>query len=81
MIVWSQIAEFLALILLFLISLYFHDRRQTRSRRRTLFWICLVLSIFEIALNAVCVITISQYEHVPHWLNMLLNSLYFLSSV
>ena len=81
MTVWSQVAEFLALVLIILISLYFYDRKQTRSRRRTLFWICLYLSVFEIILNAVCVFTISQYEHVPLWLNMLLNSLYFLSSV
>ncbi|MCQ4636324.1 GGDEF domain-containing phosphodiesterase [Anaerovorax odorimutans] len=67
--------------MIIVISLYFFDRKHTRSPRRTLFWICLGLSAFEIILNAACVLTIRYYALVPQWLNVLLNSLYFLVTV
>ena len=81
MIGWTLIPEYMALLLILVIMLFFYDKRRIRTFRRSTYWACLWLSVLTIVLNIVCVYTIQWAAEVPLWLNMLLNSLYFWSSV
>lgn len=78
---WSLAAELLAFILVVMIALFYYDRKQIKSAREKIFEIGLFLAEISIILNAVCVYTIENYNMVPYWLNMTLNSGYFLISV
>lgn len=77
MVRWSLAAELLAFILMIMIALFYYDRKQAKTVRRRLFECGLWMGEGSILLNAVCVYTIENYERVPVWLNMLLNSAYF----
>lgn len=81
MINWSLSAEFLALVMIIMIALFFYDGKYVLSTRRKLFQTGLWLSAGSIALNVICIYTIANYEYYPNWINMALNSLYFLVSV
>jgi len=74
---WSLIPEYIALLLILVIMLFFHDKRRVRTFRRTLYWSCLWLSAASIALNILCVHTIKQAAAIPLWINIGLNTLYF----
>ena len=78
---WSLVAEFLALILIVVIALYFNDRKQVLTDRRRIFQAGLQLAMLSVILNVVCLWTIEWYDRLPHWLNLILNSFYFLFCV
>lgn len=78
---WSLVAEFLAFIIIITIGLYFYQGNRILDVKRNIFGISLQLAAGSILLNAVCVFTIAHYASVPHWLNVFLNSGYFLLSV
>ena len=77
MIQWTMSVEFFCLIVVVILILNFYDRRWAASGRSRLFLLCLWLSGTTIALNMACVFTISQFHHLPLWVNLLLNSGYF----
>ena len=77
MIQWTMSVEFFCLIVVIILILNFYDRRWAASGRSRLFLLCLWLSGATIALNIACVFTISQFHHLPLWVNLLLNSGYF----
>lgn len=78
---WSLVAEFLALILIVVIALYFNDRKQVLTDRRRIFQAGLQLAMLSVILNVVCLWTIQWYDRLPHWLNLILNSSYFLCCI
>lgn len=81
MIGWTLIPEYMALLLILVIMLFFYDKRQVHTFRRSTYWACLWLSALTIVLNIASVYTIERAAQVPMWLNMALNSLYFWTSV
>lgn len=81
MIRWTLIPEYMALLLILVIMLFFYDKRRVRTFRRTTYWACLWLSVATIVLNISSVYTIENAAQVPLWINMTLNSLYFWLSV
>lgn len=78
---WTVIPEYMALLLIFVIMLFFYDKRRVRTFRRSLYWVCLWLSAASIAVNLLCVYTIERTRELPIWINIALNSLYFWLSV
>lgn len=75
---WSLLAEFLALSMLSLMFLYFHEKRQPLSFRRRVFYWIFALSISSVVVNILCVYTISHYAVIPPWINQCLNVAYFI---
>ncbi|MDO5407135.1 MAG: bifunctional diguanylate cyclase/phosphodiesterase [Eubacteriales bacterium] len=80
MINWSLSTELLSLIIIIMTALFCYDKKQIKTRRDRLFDLILLMSALSILLNTVCVFTIEHYADVPHGLNMVLNSVYFLIS-
>lgn len=81
MIRWTVIPEYMALLLILVIMLFFYDKRRVRTFRRSLYWVCLWLSAASILVNILCVYTIERAAELPLWVNVALNSLYFWLSV
>ena len=81
MINWSLIPEYIALLLILVIMLFFYDKNRIRTFRRTLYWTCLCLSAANIVVNINCVHTIENATRIPIWANTLLNTFYFWLSV
>ena len=81
---WLLLPELLSLILILMIILFFWEkwrRDGVSTRGRQLFWLCLFLSLLSIVLDMVCVYTIQQAQWIPRWVNLLLNSIYFMTSL
>ena len=78
---WQQSSEYLALILISIVTIYFFKRKQGFAPRRKIFSTCLVLSYCCIIINLISVYTIDHYQMIPPWVNMILNCLYFLLSL
>lgn len=82
MIRWSLLVEFFSLFVLGIIFVryYCYERQVAFTPKRKLFLYCLLASVASIFLNILCVYTLSRPGSVPLWVNMCLNSLYFLLS-
>ena len=78
MLVWSISAELFSLILLLVLMLSFYEKRWSASPSSRIYSLCLWLSAGAILLNLLCVGTLSRPDLVPRWVNLLLNSGYFL---
>ena len=78
MVKWSLFAEFLSLAILSLMFLYYHEKNIVVSFRRRLFNWIFGLAVLSIILNILCVYTISNAARIPHWLNLCLNTAYFI---
>ena len=81
---WLLLPELFSLFLIAIIILFFWEGRRRDGisiRGRQLYWCCLWVSLLSILLDVLCVCTIQQAQWVPRWVNLLLNSAYFLSSV
>ena len=78
---WSLVAELLSLVILTIIYSYYREKNAPRSHRRRIFDIAFWLSVSSIILNFACVYTISNYTSYPSWLNMSMNTAYFVTSV
>ena len=74
---WSLSAELFSAIILALLMLSYRGQKQAPTRRGQMYQLCLWLSMGSILLNVLCVLTIDYALHLPLWLNLLLNSLYF----
>ena len=77
MVRWSLSAELFSAIILALLMLSYRGQKQAPTRRGQMYQLCLWLSMGSILLNVLCVLTIDYALHLPLWLNLLLNSLYF----
>lgn len=75
---WFLSAEFFSLILMFILTLNFYDRRWNEFSQRKLYNLCLLTSTASILLNILCVYTIQYSWYLPLWVNLLCNSVYFL---
>ncbi len=78
MIRWSLAGEFMAFIVLITLMLYFHEKRVVISARKRFYGLCLLFSLLCIGLNVLCILLLDYPGHSPYWLNMFLNSMYFL---
>lgn len=70
--------EFIALILLLILSLYTYKKNWFGSLNKRMFAGCLFLSILSILINLASVWSLNHSEVVPDWLVVLLNTLYYL---
>ena len=79
---WSLLAEFFSLFILGIIFVryYCYERKVAFTRKRRLFLFCLLSSGASILLNILCVFTLARPDAVPLWVNMALNTVYFLLS-
>lgn len=77
MIRWSLVPEYIALVMILVIMLFFYDKRRVRTFRRSLYWACLWLSVASIGINIISVYTIENFAQIPLWVNIAVNSLYF----
>lgn len=77
MIQWSLAGDFMSFIVIFVLMLYFYEKRMLANIRIRLYRACLWSSMLSIILNAVCVYLIEHSDRVPYWVNMLFNSMYF----
>lgn len=75
---WSLSVEVFCLILVVVLILNHYDRHWYATPTTRLYHTCLWLSVATITLNILCVFTIGQSQYVPRWVNLLLNSAYFL---
>lgn len=75
---WSVSAELFNLLLLAVLMLSFYEKRWTSSPSSRIYSFCLWLSAAGILLNLVCVGTLARPDVVPRWVNLVLNSGYFL---
>ena len=80
---WSLLGEFYSFFILFILFLRYHwyERNVAPNKRRLLFTHCLLLSMGSIILNLICVLSLNNVGLVPVWVNVLLNTLYFLASI
>ena len=74
---WALVPEFIAFLIVGVIMLFYHDKKQISTFRRKLFWVCLGISEVSIILNVTCVYLIEYAKHVPVMLNIVMNTLYF----
>lgn len=83
MIRWSLVAEFFAFIVLIILFLRycFYERTVAYTLKRKYYLACLGVSVCSILLDTLCVTTIAHSDTVPLWINLTLNSLYFMVSV
>lgn len=81
MIDWTLSVEFFCLIVILILISNFYGNRWHALLSTRLYQICLWLSLTTISLNILCVFTIDQAARLPLWLNLLLNSCYFLMAL
>lgn len=81
MVMWSLAAELLGLIINIILILYYYERRLVSNFRRKMYQLCLWISVSAILLNIICVHMVIDPFMYPYWLNMALNSLYFIICV
>lgn len=81
MLQWSLAVELLAFIVVIVLMISFYDNKQTMSARKKIYEAGLWLTESSILLNVICVYTVEHSDTVPLWLNMILNSGYFLVTV
>ena len=83
MIRWSLMPEIFSLFIITIIFIryYCYEWKVAFTPRRKLFLICLVSSGSSIILNGLCVWMLDQPGRFPLWLNLALNTAYFLLSV
>ena len=78
MIKWSISTEVFSLIILFILTLNFRERRWEKFSQRRIFRNCLYLSMGAVVLNILCTYFIVLANRIPVWIHMLCNSGYFL---
>ncbi len=81
MVDWSLVCEYLALIILTLITSMFYQRETVMTRKRKMFLACLVSSMACILINVATYYSLNAFDAFPLWFHYFINSLYFISSV
>ncbi|MDY3282562.1 putative bifunctional diguanylate cyclase/phosphodiesterase [Dysosmobacter sp.] len=83
MIRWSLMPEIFSLFIITIIFIryYCYEWKVAFTPRRKLFLACLICSGASIVLNGLCVWMLSQPGRFPVWLNLVLNTAYFLLSI
>ena len=71
----------LLIIVIIFIRYYCYEWKVAFTPRRQLFLACLVCSGSSIILNSLCVWMLAQPGRFPTWLNLALNTAYFLLSI
>ena len=78
---WSLVPEFIALLFIIVIMLFFYDKQRVRTFRRSLYWGCLWISAVSILLNVAGAYLIAYPHLVSPEFNTLINTLYFWCSM
>lgn len=78
---WSLVPEFISLLFLIVIMLFFYDKHRVRTFRRTLYWGCLWFSAASIILNVLGTYLLAYPHLVPVSFNTLVNTAYFWCSM
>ncbi|MGM9632738.1 MAG: putative bifunctional diguanylate cyclase/phosphodiesterase [Eubacteriales bacterium] len=80
---WSLLNELYSLCILLILFIRYriYDKGVVQTKRREMFISCLLLSVCYIALNILCVFLLELHAYVPVWLNITVNTLYFLGSM
>ena len=83
MIRWSLMPEIFSLFIIAIIFIryYCYEWKVAFTPRRKLFLACLICSGSSIILNGLCVWMLDQPGRFPTWLNLVMNTAYFLLSV
>lgn len=81
MISWTLTAEFLSLIVILILGLYYYDKNATITFKHKMYVRCLNISVVYVLLNFLCIFTIMYVQVLPLWVNHLLNSLYYFIGV
>lgn len=81
MVRWSFSAESLSLITIVILFLFDRDKNRPPALRYRFYRLCLAGSACTIFLNALCIYPIFPSDTKCHWLNLLLNSLYFFAVI
>ncbi len=81
MVEWSLVCEYIALVLLIIVTAMFHQRETVMTRKRKVFFACLLSSMAAIVVNVMTYYTLNAFVLFPLWFHYLLNSLYFVLSV
>lgn len=78
---WSLSAEMISIIAVIMMIWFSYNKEHIKTVRRTLFIAGLYVTLGSSLLNVLCTWTIENYSKVPRWVNIALNSLYFLLSI
>ena len=70
--------DFVAFLLIIVIAIFHYDKNNKKIRRYQLFNVCLLLTIGTILSDIISLITIADANAYPIWLNVLVNSIYFI---
>lgn len=81
MVDWSLVCEYIALVLLIIITAMFYQRETAMTRKRKVFFGCLLTSMAAIIVNVMTYYTLNSFTLFPLWFHYFLNSLYFELSV
>ena len=81
MVDWSLVCEYIALVLLIIITAMFYQPETVMTRKRKIFFACLLSSMAAIVVNVGTYYTLNSFSLFPLWFHYLLNSLYFELSV
>ncbi len=81
MVEWSLVCEYIALVLLVIVTAMFHQRETVMTRKRKVFFACLLSSMAAILVNVMTYYTLNSFSLFPVWFHYFLNSLYFVLSV
>mgnify|MGYP003290461185 CR=1 FL=1 len=70
--------DFVAFLLIIVIAIFHYDKNNKKIRRYQLFNACLLLTMGTILSDIISLITIADVNAYPIWLNVLVNSIYFI---
>jgi hypothetical protein len=68
----------IALLIIGVIALFHYEPRRNKVRRYQIFNLCLVLTAGTLISDMVSLITIGDVSGYPIWVNILVNSIYFI---
>ncbi len=78
MVYWNQVPEIIALVVIIIIMINAHDTHAMPSARDKLFQFALYYTCFSILLNLLAIQTISYATVLPLWVNIVVNTAYFI---
>ena len=75
---WTLSVEIFCLILILILILNYYEKWMDSMPTSRLYQCCLWLSMVTVLVNIICVFTINMAQTIPLWVNLALNTLYFL---
>ena len=75
---FSIYVDAIALVIIGVLTLFHYEKINKRIRRYQLFSLCLLLTAGTLVTDIISLITIGNVVAYPLWLNILINSIYFI---